>query len=57
MTISDAAHRNPGMMPPRNNSPIEVLEMTPYRTMVMLGGTSGPIIEEAAVTEPENSSS
>ena len=44
-------------MPPRNICPIEVFAITPYRTMVIDGGTSGPIIDDAAVTEPEKSSS
>ena len=57
MTISAAAHMNPGMMPPRNSAPMEVLEATPYSTMVIEGGTSGPIIDEAAVTDPANASS
>ena len=40
----------PGIMPAANSSPTETSAITPYRTMMMLGGMTGPMQDEAAVT-------
>jgi hypothetical protein len=39
----------PGMNPPRNRAPTEVLSTPPHTTIRMLGGMITPITEEQAV--------
>ena len=47
----------PGMMPPINMAPMEVLTVAPYTTITMDGGIIGPMTEEEAVTATEKSGS
>lgn len=47
----------PGMMPPINMAPMEVLTVAPYTTITMDGGIIGPMTDEEAVTATEKSGS
>ncbi len=40
---------SPGIIPPRNRYPIDVLESIAYTTIGMLGGIIGPMVALAAV--------
>ena len=49
--------KKPGTKPAKNNFAIDWFAITPYIIILMLGGTNGPIIQEAAVNPPQISSS
>jgi hypothetical protein len=40
---------SPGMIPAKNKKPIELLEITEYKTIGIEGGIMGPIVADAAV--------
>ena len=50
MIIMASVHSKPGTIPPRNRPPIDAPDTTPYTTIGMLGGTSGPRMDDTAVS-------
>ena len=45
---------NPGIMPAKNKKPIELSEITEYKTIGIDGGIIGPIVADAAVIAEHN---